>query len=214
MKKLKQYLVNNLTLILAIICVVIWTNRLTVINENHKSTTMYELHPIIQSDIDEWVKYLKLYGKWNDTIQARFNAINKIKLLPHHKMLKIGDDDFGHPLRAVGLTVFSEKRGIVLPNRIIFSEQILSNRYMRQLVVFHELGHALLMQDDISVDFDNQIMWYSVHESYCKFETTDFMIQKLVEQFDTPQSQEMIDGFKKHSKNSFTLCSMLNHNNK
>lgn len=159
MKKLLKNILDNLLSILLILCAISWTFNLTK-NYYTNKVTEHPLQESYKNTIKTWIEWNKKYGDWDDVKQRRFDAIESIRIISHEDMRVVGTDSVsGLPIRAVGSTSFKVVDGELLPKDIVLSTMTLyNNSTYRDMVIFHELGHAVLFLDDIYENYDHQVM--------------------------------------------------------
>lgn len=188
MKNLKS-IIYNILLVASIVVISVRCYQYYEFSKDDYS----ELPQVHKSYIDAFVRIAKTKGVWNGVMQKRFDAIEEIKLVKNYKM-PVTRIDGEIKVHAIGRTRYKIVDGVLLPKNIHISDLTLYDGNLLMITVWHELGHAILFQDDISDDsvYNNQIMWYQRHDDMCVFNDENLVAMKLIEMFETPPSKELI----------------------
>ena len=160
----------------------------------------YTIPTVVQDCIDEWVNKVKDEGLWTDVYQKRLDNIQWVMLRGNYIY-----DDIQINNTSLGTTYFKfDEDGVnYIPYKIVLNDKILFELYGTKYVVYHELGHAILLLDDIvpaTVEHDYQIMWFQGLVTYEKFSNPNFMNRMLLRQIYS-NDKEVLNNQKTHDPN-------------
>lgn len=179
-------------IIWAYISYILFSIMINTINTNKNKIEYTTIPPQYLETVDIFLKYAEINTSESDykTILRRYNSLDSIiyrkaEYMPYSN---------GKPV--LGYVEYKLIDGEVLPSVICFSDKLDFEYYGMVSIVFHELGHALLLLDDVGKNgevYNDQIMWYSGIASYYKYSINGFLNEQVKIMFKQGESKELIE---------------------
>lgn len=168
-KGFKETLKDYLYWLMILSVVVFTTISITKdwVKNNPNTGNIFTVPESVETTMDWWIGDLKDKGYWTETMQRRLDAIDEISMVSYQSM-----ENYGLEIKPLAVTTYKVVDDEILPSKIIFSDLLLFEDLGMMFVVFHEMGHAILMLDDITDDClqgNEDIMWHQGLRTYYKF---------------------------------------------
>lgn len=156
-----------------------------------------------------WIDEMRSLEKWTPKMEERAKSITSIRMLYYKDMELVNGQ------KPLAVTKFHVVDGVLLPYEIVFSYNIMFEELGMVSVIFHELGHAILLLDDITekpeINMD-EIMWYRGSTTYYKLSDIEFFNEKFNNLINSPEDTELINNminmYNEGAKMSYT-CGLV-----
>lgn len=170
---------------------------LATMKADYDKSLKYDIPNEIKRDVIHWYQMANKFPSWTEAKYQRFLALSNNMYMKPSTNMEIMYTANG-PVKPLAYTTYKVVNDTILPKEIVFSDKIMFDSYGRRFVVYHELGHAVLLLSDIRKEFNYQIMWHQGLDSYHKFSDYKFMGDKVIQQIRTPEDPNLKSKIRKH----------------
>ncbi len=205
MKKIKEIIVKLDEIItykrLLITCIIIISFKIGIgrgiFKTNNQLNDLYSIETVVDSNYlklrDLWVDVIKVNKKWDYKKQFRLDKLSNNIFFKKDISMKPFINIDGKTVTPLAYTVYNYDpvSYIVYPSKIVMSDKVTFDSLGASIILMHELGHGILLLDDVYDNYNGQIMWFMALRTYSNFSDESYFSEKITEQINSPEDKSI-----------------------